>query len=101
MPKWQATVALLMLSTMSLAVGAKAGEYESEFGFDISVPNVWLVLTRSEVADDAENFLGSRGSSGLGSVPLTMRRMVFDRVRAGELEIFIDVMACRAPLSTT
>lgn len=88
MPKWQATVALLMLSTMSLAVGAKAGEYESEFGFDISVPNVWLVLTRSEVADDAENFLGSRGSSGLGSVPLAIRRMVFDRVQAGELEIF-------------
>lgn len=88
MPKWQATVALLMLSTMSLAVGAKAGEYESEFGFDISVPDVWLVLTRSEVADDAENFLGSRGSSGLGSVPLAMRRMVFDRVQAGELEIF-------------
>ncbi len=88
MPKWQATVALLMLSTMSLAVGAKAGEYESEFGFDISVPDVWLVLTRSEVADDAENFLGSRGSSGLGSVPLALQRMVFDRVQAGELEIF-------------
>ena len=88
MPKWQATVALLMLSTMSLAVAAKAGEYESEFGFDISVPDVWLVLTRSEVADDAENFLGSRGSSGLGLVPLAMQRMVFDRVQAGELEIF-------------
>lgn len=88
MPKWQATVALLMLSTMSLTVGAKAGEYESEFGFDISVPDVWLVLTRSEVADDAENFLGSRGSSGLGSVPLALQRMVFDRVQAGELEIF-------------
>jgi hypothetical protein len=87
MQKWLA-IAALMISTLGAAGAATAEEYESGFGFGISVPNVWLVLTRSEVANSAEIFLGDGGSSGLGSVPLEMRRAVYDRVQAGELEIF-------------
>jgi hypothetical protein len=80
--------ALLMISLLGAALSAKAGEYKSGFGFGITVPDVWLVLTRGEVADSADLFLAADGSTGLGSVPLTMRRVVYDRVQAGELEIF-------------
>jgi len=70
-----------------LAGAARAGEYESGFGFGISVPEVWLVLTRSEVAKNAAAFMDEDGDR-FGSVPPEMRRVVFDRVEAGELEIF-------------
>ncbi len=53
MQKWLAIAALLMMSTLGAAGAATAEEYESGFGFGISVPNVWLVLTRSEVANCA------------------------------------------------
>jgi hypothetical protein len=88
MRRWLAIAVLLMLSTMGAAVGATAGEYESGFGFGISVPNVWLVLTRSEVARSTENLLGDGGPSGLGLIPLEMRRAIYDRIQAGEFEIF-------------
>ena len=88
MQRWPAIAMLLLISTMGAAVGVRAGEYESGFGFGISVPNVWLVLTRGEAADRAEMFLGDGESSRLGSVPLAMRRVVYDRIQAGELEIF-------------
>jgi len=88
MHRWLVIAVLLGTSTLAAPAGARAGEYESGFGFSISVPNVWLVLTRSEVAERAETFLGNAGVSGLGSIPLSMRRLVYDRVQAGELEIF-------------
>lgn len=88
MRRWLAMVSLLMMSSMGAADGATAEEYESGFGFGISVPNVWLVLTRDEVAKSAETFLSDREQSGLGSIPLEMRRAIYDRVQAGELEIF-------------
>jgi hypothetical protein len=70
-----------------LASQARAGEYESGFGFGISVPDVWLVLTQSEVAKNAAMF--SEGQEArFGSVPAAMRKAVFARVEAGELEIF-------------
>ena len=79
--------AILMLSMTLVTTDPRAGEYESGFDFEISVPDVWLVLTRSEVADHAETFLADDGFSGLRAIPLAMRRMVYDRVRGGELEI--------------
>lgn len=89
MRRWFVAAGLLMVSLVTAAGDANAGEYQSGFGFRISVPNVWLVLTRTEMARSAEVFLGSSGAhSGLGAVPLKMRRAVYDRVQAGELEIF-------------
>jgi hypothetical protein len=88
MRRWLAIAALLMMSTTAAAADASAGEYESGFGFGISVPDVWFVLTHSEVAKSAEIFLGDTGPSGLGLIPLEMRRAIHDRVQAGELEIF-------------
>ncbi len=67
---------------------AGAADHESGFGFAISVPEVWLVLTRREVAANASLFLSEDGLSGLASIPLAMRRGVYDRVQAGELEVF-------------
>jgi hypothetical protein len=88
---------------VALAAPVSAAEYESGFGFGISVPDVWLVLTRSEVIESAENFFadsgeesgegpgqesGDRGSRALAKVPLAMRQDVFERVRSGEMEMF-------------
>jgi len=73
--------------TILFATTAWAGEYESSFGFRISVPEVWLVLTRSEVARNASLFMDD-GSDRYGSVPAAMREAVFERVEAGQLEIF-------------
>lgn len=71
------------------AAAAAAADYESGFGFGISVPEVWLVLTRDEVAENASVLLEDAGEErALDGIPPAMRRAVFDRIRAGELEIF-------------
>lgn len=72
---------------LMLAGQAVAGDYRSGFGFGISVPDVWLVLTRSEVAENAAAFERDDGDQ-FGAVPPEMRQAVFDRIVAGELEIF-------------
>jgi hypothetical protein len=80
---------------MALLVGlfagaASAAEFRSGFGFGISVPDVWLVLTRREVERNSELLPEDEGdvAEALERIPLSMQRTVFDRVRAGELEIF-------------
>ena len=88
MQRWFVIVGFFALTTIGASFDARSADYESGFGFGISVPDVWLVLTRDEVAENAEAFLADDGFSGLESVPLAMRRVVFNRVRAGEIEIF-------------
>ena len=73
---------------VSLASAASAGEFQSGFGFGISVPDVWLVLTRGEVEQNSDLFLDDGGVDALARIPAAMRQSVFDRIRAGELEIF-------------
>ena len=68
--------------------GAEAGEHLSGFGFVISVPDVYLVLTRDEVQRNAAFFLEPGDAAGLEKIPGTMRQEVYERVEAGELEIF-------------
>lgn len=80
-------VAVLTGLLVLLATVGRAGEFESAFGFGISVPDVWLVLTRSEVAENAAAFMDDDGDR-FGSVPPAMREVVFERVAAGQLEIF-------------
>ena len=71
---------------------ALAGDYRSGFGFEISVPDVWLVLTHGEVAEDpsgqVEFFLEADGTSAFDMIPPEMREAVLDRVQGGDLEIF-------------
>ncbi len=105
---------ILALWTIGAPSPVRAGEYESGFGFGISVPDIWLVLTRSQVVERVELLFGGEGSTGLESVPMAVRRMVYDRVRAGELEIYyrrtaeagsfvdnVNVMAQMADLPAT
>jgi len=73
---------------LGLAATAVAGEYRSGFGFGISVPEVWLVLTQGEVAEHADIFLDVDEDSALAAIPVEVRRIVFERIRRGELEIF-------------
>ncbi|MEE8166082.1 MAG: hypothetical protein V3T64_10975 [Myxococcota bacterium] len=73
---------------LGLAATAVADEYRSGFGFGISVPDVWLVLTQSEVAEHADIFLDVDDNSALAAIPVEMRRVVFERIQRGELEIF-------------
>ena len=73
---------------VSLASAASAGEFQSGFGFGISVPDVWLVLTRGEVEQNSDLFLDGGGVDALERIPAAMRQSVFERIRAGELESF-------------
>ncbi len=88
MRTWLAITGMLLSSWLGVATAAVAGEYESGFGFGISVPETWWVLTRDEVGANAEAFLGGEGSGELDFIPPAMRRVVYDRVVAGELEVF-------------
>jgi hypothetical protein len=88
MQNWLVIAGLLVLSALAVGSTARAGEYESGFGFGISVPDVWMVLTRDEMTENAAVFLGEGRSSEFASVPLSMRRVIHNRVLAGELEVF-------------
>ena len=90
-----ASLVILWAIHLSAARPAAAAEYESEFGFGISVPDIWLVLTRGEILERAGHFRSEESGESvedtalsLASVPIAMRRAVYDRVRAGELEMF-------------
>ena len=78
--------AALALVATSVAI-ASAQEVTSGFGFRFSVPETWLVLTRDEVAANADAFVGREGGDELAFIPDDMRRMVYERVMAGELEV--------------
>ena len=99
---------------LGLAATAVAGEYRSGFGFGISVPEVWLVLTQGEVAEHADIFLDVDEDSALAAIPVDVRQIVFERIRRGELEIFyrreefagafidnINIMQQGSPLPTS
>jgi hypothetical protein len=88
MKTWLLIAGMLVSSMLGIARHAAAGEYESGFGFGISVSDDWLVLTRDAVAANADAFLGEVTSSELGFIPPTMRRVVYERVLARELEVF-------------
>lgn len=81
-------IALALAIWIGAAGLATARDYESGFGFGISVPDAWLVLTRGEVEKHADLFLENEGSPCTRSVSPGMRQIVYDRVRRGELEIF-------------
>ena len=78
---------LLSLALTPLSI-AQAGDYTSGFGFGITVPDVYLVLTAEEVAKNAELFLSEDADDDFGGIPTALRREVFQRVQAGDIEIF-------------
>ena len=79
---------LLLASLLFSGSVASAGEYESGFGFAISVPDMYLVLTRDEVQKNAELFLGTGEGADYEQIPAAMRREVYQRVASGQIEIF-------------
>jgi hypothetical protein len=90
----QTRISIVWLVSLLTLVSASssAGEYESGFGFGISVPDVWLVLTRNEISESAEQLLVKNSDldaiAGLALVPRSMREAVNDRVQAGHLEMY-------------
>ncbi len=103
------------LAVVLLALGlprpGMGEEIRSGFGFGISVPEVWLVLTRAQVAEHSNLFLEADGSEVLEAIPEAVRRVVFRRIEKGELEIFyrreghvggfvdnVNIMRQRSPL---
>lgn len=106
-------VVLLVVACL-LASASKAGDYRSGFGFGITVPDAYLVLTADEVAHNAELFLEDEDDDAYGAIPSALRREVFQRVQDGEIEIFyrtegvdfdfvdnVNVMVQRALIPTT
>lgn len=87
MNRWIAWGLLIFFAT-STGSTAVAGDYRSGFGFEISVPDVWLVLTHDEADHQAEFFLERDGTSAFDRIPVEMREAVLDRVQDGDLEIF-------------
>lgn len=77
-----------LAALVSTASPARAGDYLSGFGFGISVPDEYLVLTQDEVQKNADVFLEDDGDDRMREISSTMRREVYDRVQAGQLEIF-------------
>lgn len=79
-----------VLLTLWISAGglAHAEDYRSGFGFEISVPDVWLVLTHDEVDDDVDDFLELDGANAFGLIPIETREAVIDEVQDGDLEIF-------------
>ena len=53
---------------------ARAGDYASGFGFGITVPDVYLVLTAEEVSKNADLFLGEDSDDAYGGIPSSLRR---------------------------
>jgi len=88
MKTWLVIAGMWLASFAIAAAPSFAAEYQSGFGFRISVPEDWLVLTRDEVAANADAFLGQAGSADLDFIPPEMRRVVYERIVAGELEVF-------------
>jgi hypothetical protein len=80
-------VALFLVAGLC-ASAAIAEDYRSGFGFGITVPDVYLVLTADEVTNNAELFLDDEAGDAYGGVPSALRREVFQRVQNGEIEIF-------------
>lgn len=75
------------LAVLVLAASpARAGDYLS--GFGISVLDEYLVLTQDEVQKNADVFLEDSGDDRMREVSSTMLCEVYDRVQAGQLEIF-------------
>ena len=72
----------------SLAGAVAAGDYRSGFGFGITVPDAYLVLTAEEVASSADVFLDEEADDAYGGIPSAVRREIFQRVQSGEIEIF-------------
>ena len=59
---------------------AYAGDYTSSFGFGISVPDEYLVLTRDEVQKNADVFIEDGGDRRLREIPSAMRREVDEQI---------------------
>ncbi len=77
-----------VLPLIAFASTAAAGDYRSGFGFGITVPDVYLVLTAEEVARKADLFLSEDTGASYGGIPSGLRHEVFQRVQSGEIEIF-------------
>lgn len=84
--KYAVVVGLALL--VIAASPARAGDYLSSFGFGISVPDEYLVLTQDEVQKNADVFLEDDGDDRMREVSSRIRGGVYDRVQAGQLEIF-------------
>lgn len=80
-------VVVLLLACLCAST-ASAGDYRSGFGFGITVPDAYLVLTADEVSNNAELFLEEEAGDAYGGIPSALRREVFQRVQDGEIEIF-------------
>lgn len=65
-----------------------AKEYESNYGFNINVPEHWLVLTQAELKENPDLF--DFGNTDFGNIDKNLLKQVINKIKTGNTEVFFN-----------
>jgi hypothetical protein len=77
-----------VLVLLGWAVAARATDYQSSFGFTLSIPDDWLVLTKQAIKENAA-FTDARNAK-VGKIDLERLKDLRAKVESGSIEMFFD-----------
>ena len=78
----------LMLVLIVWAAAAHATEYQSSFGFTVSIPADWVVLTKQAIADNP--MIVDMRPETIGNLNPDLLRDLKVKVESGSIEMFFD-----------
>jgi len=77
-----------VLVLLGWAVAARAADHQSSFGFTMSVPDDWLVLTKQSLKDNPT--LADPQPSGAGSIEANVLKDLVAKVQSGSVEFLYN-----------
>jgi hypothetical protein len=77
-----------VLVLLGWAVAARASDFRSSFGFTLSVPDDWLVLTKEAIKDNPA--LADPQPSGAGSIDSNVLKDLVAKVQSGSIEFLYN-----------
>jgi hypothetical protein len=77
-----------VLVLLGWAVAARATDYQSSFGFTLSIPDDWLVLTKQAIKENAA-FTDAQDAK-VGKVNPELLKNLKAKVESGSIEMFFD-----------
>lgn len=77
-----------VLVLLGWVVAAHATDYQSSFGFTLSIPDGWLVLTKQAIKDNAA--LTDAQDAKVGRINPELLKDLKAKVESGSIEIFFD-----------